>query len=185
MYAIYKQYFLINLKDYPNIGLDFYITIFISCFALALIVTTIFVNYKRSKIELLMRQLTRHNAKSEESAKTLSELKLDTKVFRYLLSKENGQLGVMVSRVGETKPTYEEYMKSIKTKGYKEEKIDFALARFYIKESGKERAEKVLEMGAPSVLNTLLFCILIVALYVCLTFLMPGILTYINDILKK
>ncbi len=179
MYAFYKKYFLINLADYPNIGIDFPITIVLLCFFAALIVTTIVVNLRRSKIETIIKQLSRYSAYSESDAKTLSELKLDNKAFRYLLSKPEGQIASMISRVGEKKPTYEEYM----SKDYKTEKIDFEEARFYIKEEARDRAKKVLELGSATPLNTILFCLLLLAVYICLALLMPGILSAINGYL--
>ena len=182
MYSFFKNYFLVNLKDYPSFGFDFPITAVLFCFLIALIFTTVVVNYKRRKIEEVISALTRHKAFNEESAKTLAELNLNLASVRSLLSSE-GQLTKMVSYVGEKKLGYEEFMELSKSKEYKEEKIDFDEARFYINESGRDRAKRVLEMGSASVTNTILFCLLLVAVFICLTLLMPGILSALNSFL--
>ena len=182
MYSFYKNYFLVNLKDYPALGFDFPITAVLCCFVIALIFTTIVVNYKRRKIEEIISALTRHNAFSEDSAKTLSELNLNPKAFARILSFE-GQLTKMVSRVGETKLSYEEFMALSKTKGIKEENPDIESSRFYINEESKARAQRVLEMGSTSLLNTILFCLFLVAVFFCLALLMPGILSVVNTLL--
>lgn len=181
MYEFYKKFFLLNLKDYPNIGINFPITILLAALSLAFIAVIIIVNFRRSKIELIIRQLKRHEAVSEDSAITLGEMKLDSFIFKRLLSME-GQLTKIVGRAGETKYTYEEYIALIK-KGKGADAIDFSTARFYLREEGQQRANQILEIGAPTVLNTVLSCILVVAVFVCLSFVLPGILRLINDYL--
>ena len=182
MYAFFKNYFFINLKDYPSFGFDFPSTIVLFCFLIALIFTTVVVNYKRRRIEEMISALTRHKAFDEESAKTLSELNLDKRVFGGLLSSE-GQLTKMVARVGEKKMSYEEFIALTKKKGYKEEKLGLDTALFYIREEGRDRAKRVLDIGASSPLNTALFCLLLVAVFICLAMLMPGILSALNSLL--
>ena len=81
MYEFYKKFFLLNLKDYPNIGINFPITILLAALSLAFIAVIIIVNFRRSKIELIIRQLKRHEAVSEDSAITLGEMKLDSFIF--------------------------------------------------------------------------------------------------------
>jgi small-conductance mechanosensitive channel len=182
MYGFFKNYFFINLKDYSSFGFDFPITVVLFCFLIALIFTTVVVNYKRRKIEEMISALTRHKAFDEESAKTLSELHLDIRSYCRILSSE-GQLTKMVARVGEKKMSYEEFVALSKTKGYKEEKPELDTARFYIKEEGRDRANRVLEVGVASTLNTVLFCLLLVAVFICLALLMPGILSALNALL--
>ena len=100
MLNFYKKYFLLNLKDYPNIDVDFPITLAFFIFFIGLMAVSVTVNFRRSKIELMVRQLKRHNAESEENAKTLKELRLDNIIFKLLLARE-GQLTKLVKRVGE------------------------------------------------------------------------------------
>ncbi len=179
LYAFYKRYLLLNLKDYPNIGIDFPITAVLFILALGLIATTIAVNIRRAKIAAVVMRLCRLDATSEDRAITISEMRLNTKSYRSLLSKTDGELATIVARVGAVKPTYEEYM----SKKYKNDKIDFTQARFYISKEGSERAGRILDIGAPTVLNTILFSVLILAIFICLTFLMPGLMSILNDYL--
>ena len=182
MYAFFKNYFFINLNDYPSFGFNFPITLVLFCFLIALIFTTVAVNYKRRKIEEIIKALTRHKAFDESSAKTLAEINLNSPSFKSLLSSE-GQLTKMVSRVGEKKLSYEEFITISKSKEYEEEKIDFVTARFYISKSGSDRAKRILEIGSSSTVSTILFCLFLVAVFVCLALLMPGILSALNSFL--
>ena len=59
---------------------------------------------------------------------------------------------------------------------------DFEIAKFYVI---KEKTDEARELGLKSkslVLNTVLFCVLSVVAVVCLIFLMPEILTLVNNI---
>ena len=89
----------------------------------------------------------------------------------------------MVARVGEKKMSYEEFIALTKKKGYKEEKLGLDTALFYIREEGRDRAKRVLDIGASSPLTTALFCLLLVAVFICLAMLMPGILSALNSLL--
>ncbi len=182
MYEFYKKFFSLNLKDYPNINIDFPITILLFALAFAFITVIIIVNFRRNRIELLIRQLKRREAISEESALTLSEIKLDSFIFKKLLSAE-GQLTKLVGRAGEKKYTYEEYIALTKNGG-KGESINFSNARFYLRKESEERVTHILESGSPTVLNTILLCVLVLAVFVCISLIMPGILNLINNLLE-
>ena len=182
MYEFYKKFFLLNLKDYQNINIDFPITVLLFALSLAFVAVIIIVNFRRNRIELLIRQLKRRDAVSEESALTLSEIKLDNFVFRKMLSSE-GQLTKLVGRAGEKKYTYEEYIALTKGKNNMES-IDFRKARFYLRNESDERTKHILEGSSPTVLNTVLLCVLVLASFVCISFIMPGILNIINNLLE-
>ena len=182
MYEFYKKFFLLNLKEYSNINIDFPITALLFAVSIAFIAVIIIVNFRRNRTELLVRQLKRHKAISEETALTLSEIKLDNFIFRKLLSAE-GQLTKLVGRAGEKKYTYEEYIALTKGKD-KSETINFEKARFYLRAESNERITHILEGGSPTVLNTVLLCILVLAAFVCISFIMPGILNIINNLLE-
>lgn len=185
MYEFYKKYFLLNLKDYPSLGIDLYITVILFIFSLVFIAVTIIVNFRRAKMELLLRQLKRRDALNEESAKTLKELRLGGFVFHRLLSVE-GQLTKLVGRVGEVKYSYKEYIDLLKKRGAKKsEKIDFSTARFYIRDVKNPRTIKLLENDSPTILNTILLCVLIIAIFVCLALLLPGLMGMINDFIAS
>ena len=177
----YQKYLLINLKDYDNIGIDLEITKVLLAFVIALLFTVVAINLIRASMHALIKKLIRREAFSEDSALTLSELELDKFRIRMLL-KSSGQLSKIVSRAGEKKYTYEEYVALSKEKGFKDT-IDFKEARFYISEDGRDRATHIYEENEVSVLQTVLLCVLIVAVFVCIMLLMPSILTLINNLL--
>ncbi len=182
MIKFYKKFFLLNLKDYPNIGIDFPINVALFIFFIGIMFVSIVVNFRRSRIELMIRQLKRHNASSEENAKTLKELRLDNFIFRILLSRE-GQLTKLVKRVGEKNYSYEEYMALSKKE--RDEKIDFENARFFLREEGMERSTKILEAHAPTILNTVLLLIFILAIFVCLSLVMPSLVELLDNYIGK
>lgn len=178
----YNKYFLINLKDYPNIGFDMQINVVLFCFLIGLIVTTVIYNYKTEGNTRLIKRLQRLEATNEENAKTLDELNLNNFNSRQTLS-GSGRISKIISRVGAEKMSYEEYKAAIKNKDYREEKINFKEARFYINEDGIDEATRIAESNNTSPINTVLYCILMVTIYVFIMFLMPSILTLINNFL--
>ena len=182
MYELFREFFLLNFKDYENLGWNFPITIVLFGVILAVIAATVIINYRRTKTEQILRALIRRGATSEDGAKTLSELGLNNRVFRGLLSAD-GQLTKIVGRAGEKKYTYEEYLALTKSSKFKDEKINFDEAAFYIKEETKGRAEAIVAKGATSPFNTLIFCIMLVAIFVCTMFALPELLSWVNDML--
>jgi DNA-directed RNA polymerase subunit N (RpoN/RPB10) len=142
----------------------------------------------RSSVYLTVNKLLRHEAISEESAKTLDELGINVaKVKRCLMS--GSQLKSIVAQVGETKMSYEEYRekvrenKRLKKKEPVLEKIDFQTAKFYIRRDQINSARELSFKSRSVVLNTVLFCALTTTIMVCLVFLMPEILNLINGFL--
>ena len=178
----YNKYFLINLNEFSNIGIDLEINKILFCFLIGIIVATVVVNYRNAGNVRLIRSLIRQEAFDEESAKTLTELNINN--FNSKLSlKGEGKIAKIVKRVGAKELSYEEYKDAVKSKDYEEEKIDFETARFYIKDDAKDQAKRISESNTTSVLNTVLFCVLLVTIYVFIMFLMPSILTFLNNIL--
>ena len=58
--------------------------------------------------------------------------------------------------------------------------IDFDVARFYVKKENVPKATDLTSKSSSLILNTVLYCVLTVAVFVCLVFLMPEILNLIN-----
>ncbi|MBQ7387155.1 MAG: hypothetical protein IJW03_03200 [Clostridia bacterium] len=177
----YEKYFSINLSDYQNIGIDLEINKLLFAFLLATITAIIAINYIRGTMYQTVKALMRHGADCEENAKTLRELGLDRPRVRNAL-KSNSQLKRIVDIAGRVRYTYEEYIKLSKQKGFRDE-INFDEARLYIKNEEKDLASKIFEAKSPSVIETVLMCLLMVAVFVCLMFSMPSILTGINNML--
>ena len=178
---IYEKYFLINLNDYPNIGINLEINKLVIALTLGLVIASLLINYHRSYTYLAAKRFLRYGATDEKSAKTLKELGINTLSVRCALSRA-GQLTKMIRRVGEPHYSYEEYINEAKTRK-KEEKIDFNKALFYLDSSGIDRARHISEGGAPSLLRSILFALLILTIGVCIFLLMPEMLTWINNIL--
>ena len=177
---IFYDFFLINLKDYPNIGGDLYINVLLLCVALGICATAIVVTLYRSSLQRLIKQLTRLGAESEESARTLREMGLEKSiVLRMALSRE-GRLTRLVGRVGEVKYTYEEYLALSKQKGFRHEKIDFTTAEFYIREEHTAEAKNIIDNYGASMLRAVLYSVGVIAVYVCVMFFMPEILSLID-----
>ena len=182
--TILKKYFSINLNDYQNIGIDLEINKLLLAFTVGVIIAALAINFNQTGINLVVKRLLRKNALGVDSAITLGEMRIDGWRTRLLLSSSD-RLKKLVGRVGEREYTYEEFVRLNKEKKYKEEKIDFATARFYLREEGIGRSRHIVEVGHTSMLNTVLFSILIFAIYVCISLLMPEILTVINNMLAK
>ena len=186
----------INLKDYTNIGIDLEITKLLFAFFIGIIVATVVINYNRACTALVIKRLLRREALSQESARTLTELSVATLGVKMLL-RSNGRIKRIIKRVGEKEYTYEEYMalgrKRKKNKGEgtpetsakAEEKIDFSTARFYLSEERLDEAKGIVERDRSSVLNTVLLCILVTAVFVCLVLVMPELLNLINGALAS
>ena len=107
-----KNYFLVDLADYFDIGTSFYINVCVLAIFIAYVGVVLFTSYYRKAMYFSVKQLLRHGADSEESAKTLAEIGLgENRAVKRLLSRE-GQLTNVVCRVGEVRYTYEEYLEA-------------------------------------------------------------------------
>ena len=73
--------------------------------------------------------------------------------------------------------------KNRKSNKYIEEKIDFTMAKFYLNQESISDASKLAEAGGATIFHTILSCLLMVSIYVFIMFLMPSILTFINNFL--
>ena len=191
LYQFYEKYLLLNLSDYENIGIDLQINLVLLALSVGIIIAIITTAYSRATMQTVIKNLYRHEANSEESAKTLKALSLYEK--RYIRALENSsQLSKMVARVGEREIGYEEYISLQKSKKDKSKQdksvgsdieVDYSMAKFYLRKSGLDRSKHVLDGYETSVLSTILSSLFIVAIYICLMFFMPSILEFINGIL--
>jgi len=183
MWENIKEFLSLNLRDYENIGINFNINLFILGLTAALCIASFITNYHRSIMVDMIKQLFRHNATSEDAAKTLSELGLaGSRGIKRALCGET-QLRKMVSMLGEKKLSYEEYVALQKNKKKTAEAPNFDEARFYISESSLERAKRVYNSYDTSLLRTSLLCLLYFAVAVCIILASPEILTLINSAL--
>ena len=132
----------------------------------------------------MIKSLLRKEATDEESAKTLAELHIENNFFLKRALSRTGQLTKIIKRAGYKEPTYEEYIASLKEKK-KEEMIDFSTAKFFIPGENLDRAKLIRDKENPTLIRTILICVLIIALSVCVMMLMPSILTLISNNTKK
>ena len=183
LYNFYKDYFSLNLKDYPNIAFDLEINKIIFCIFLGIIIAAIIINYRQYCMITLIKKLLRYNAKDISNAKSISELGIKKSYVKTAMSQN--RISRIVSFVEKKEYSYEEYSAMIKKKGYKEKSIDYTKERIYIKEGTLGDANAIAEMHHPTILNTILFCILIFSSCVCIMFIMPSILNLINNLLAK
>ena len=175
-----KEYLSLNLNDYANININFEINKFILLCAVAMCVVSFFINYKRSILADTVKQLLRHNATDEESAKTLGELRLaDSRGVRKAII-SSAQLRRMITVVGEHRPTYEEYVAAQKEKRKLEEQDPLTL-RIYVPKEAMDRAKYVYNTYNSSIPRTLLTCVMFISLAVCLILVMPELLTTIDN----
>ena len=178
----FKDLIMLNARDYLDVSSDVYINIIMLVLTGALCVASFVINYHKTYTVNIIKQLLRREATSEENAKTLRELRLDTsRGLKYSLARSN-RLTSIISMVGRIKPTYEEYMALSKEKKRTDEKIDFETARFFIPKENVGKATMIKDKENPTVQRTVLVCVLIIALSVCLMLLMPGILTLLSNV---
>ena len=181
-----KDLFLLNLNDYSNININFPIIIFFFALTVAFSVVSFIINARNMHSVNLIKQLLRHEAYTEESAKTLSELKIKAGyLLKNMLSQKTGKLTSIVCRVGDTKMTYEQYMIASKQKGYKEEKIDFSSAKFYIPNERRENGKKMVDKDTSTRLKPILATIFLIAIFACIAIVTPDLLDYINRLAGK
>ena len=93
------------------------------------------------------------------------------------------QLTKLVKRVGEKDYTYEEYLALPKSERTK--KINLSEAKFFLREDEMERTEKILNAHSPTVLNTVLLCVFILAIFVCLSLVMPSLLNLLDNYIAQ
>ena len=184
MSEILKKAFEINLNDYENINFNLEINKVVLGASIALIIGIILFNTYRAKIRLVVMQLLRHEAYSEESAKTLAQLKIDKTFALKYLFKGNNILTKIVSRVGEKRFTYEDYVALSKEERVKAELIDFEAEAFYIRDDKKEFALSIVDKYNTSITKTLLAILFVVSICVCIISCMPGILNVLSNLLK-
>ena len=173
------NYIFLNTKDYFGNAYDFPINIILLSLAIGVSAAICFITFHRRYTARLMMQLLRHNAIGEENAKTLAELRIKPIFFLKSSLSKTCQLTSIVKRVGAVTYTYEEYVKLQKEKGFKEEKINFETAKFYIDPEKAVNAKAINDEGEPSYVKCALSCLLVLSVSVCIALFMPEILAFL------
>lgn len=176
-----KDFLSLNLSQFENFGMSFPIGAFLMIFSLAMCVAFFIYNYKKRSAALILKQLIRHNATSGETAKTLKDLHLEKNFYLKSALSGGGQLSHLVKSAEDLKPTYEEYILNSKKRGYKEKKIDFDEAKFYISEEQINKAKRIVETSNTELWRPILFSAVMILLLVILMIFLPEILQAINS----
>ena len=185
---IYKNFVCVNLKDYSNIGINLEINKLLFFVTVGLCAACFVINYYHTNTALVIKKLIRADAFGEENSKTLSELGLsDNKSVIRLLSKDESIIKKIVSKSGEKKLTYEEYIELEKQKKLKKEKKDLPSndidSRYFISGNMKIYADRWVCKNSGSLLKTSFYCILLIFFYAVILFSMPSILSLINGLI--
>ena len=180
------DFFTLDVNEYAGIHGSFKINIFLFFIALGMCIAAVIITLYRSSLQRIVKQLTRLNAFDEESARTLGDLGLERcLIIKMALARDGGRLTRLIGRVGQKTYTYEEYKALTKKKGYRHERINFAEAEFYIREGKGDEARNIIENYGASMFRTALYCVLVMALYVCVMFFMPEIIMLIDGAISR
>jgi hypothetical protein len=180
----YEKYLTLNLRDYPNLGVELPINIVILFATVALCSAFVALSVKRRTARGLLGQLMRRGAIGEGGAKTLGELGLlNLRGVRRELS-SGGFIASVVKSVGGKRYTYEEYVELEKKKKLPKSLVDFDTERFYIPEDRLADAKAAYDRYDSSPLRVVVFCLLFVVIFVCISLAMPSLLAFIDSFLE-
>lgn len=180
-----RKCYEINLNDYENIGVNLQINKVLLIAFLVFAAVTVLLEVYRMNTRTMIVQLIRHEAKTKDGAKTLTELGLENnRVIKYLLS-NSSLLSKTVGRIGEKKYTYEEYVALGKEEKAEFEKIDFETEQFYIKDECLDRAMHISEKYDSTTVKAVMTCVFLFVIYMCIASAMPELLRLIDGALKS
>ena len=181
--SLIKQVFDTNLADYENFGIvgDFYINYLLLGIYFGIVAVGYVLCFFNINLNTVVRQLIRHSAFSPDTACSLKDLGLADSFGAKIVLGGSGQLRRVVGRIGESGVGYDEYMSMSKEQRQSGDKIDFETEKFYIRESGKERAQLIADKYRTSWFNTTLFMVLLFIVVGTVMALMPDILNFVND----
>ncbi len=180
---VWNNIILLNLRDFENIGINFYINIFLFFVALAIALYALFFEYYRGVMQLTVKQLLRHDAIDKDGARMLSELGLEKSRFvKLFLSSGSGRKKI-VSRIGEPEVEYDKFVKMKKAEQKKLFHIDFPTERFYINKDRVDEARRVFSSYSFSVSRYLLFCLFIFLIWGAISAFSYEIISYLDSII--
>ena len=177
------RFISVDLSDYKNIGIKLDIGILILFLFAAFVVVTAFMSYRRYQLINVLTKLIRHDAIGEENAKNLTSFGVKAQTVVAVM-KSGGQYTRIFGVKGKKAYTYEEYSALIRQKGFKEEKTDYKTAEIYIKPESMPLVKRLQNSPPPTLVSTVIYCVIIVAVYLVLAYFLPDIVSYINDTLK-
>ena len=187
---IIKEYFLLDIYDYFDGALHFYINVFVLLLGVALAACCFIITAYTRKTYAVYTQLLRHKAFDLDSAKTLAELHLEPSgIIKSTLARGN-HFNKCIRRAGakdadesdSDQPLAQDSCKkdtqsSGKPTPNQLQAIDFSKERFYIDTSVKfKNAEP------PSYTGAIIFSLIFVFASVLLFMFMPDILALLSGI---
>ena len=174
------NFLMLNTKDFFPDGIDFYINICLLLIVAAICVFSFVFYYLRYSAATVIKKLLRHEATTSEKARTISSLGL--KLTFGIKSALRGKAGYKSIIVTDDRKeyTYEEYVALQKSKGFKDKDVDFATARFYIAPNMAPHAKSIADKDLTGIFTPILTCVLMVAVFVCISLIMPEILRFIT-----
>lgn len=176
---LFFEYLFLNFKDYKNLGFNFPIGLILVFFAVAFPLAVLFINSKKNTITFAVRQLVRHEAFDESSAKSLSSLRLSQSKSLKKMLVSGGELSSMIKIVGYEKPSYEDYVK-LKKENKNPEKINFDEIKIYLKSESKEKAYTIAEAEITPIWKPILIIASGILILALLFIFMPEILDFLN-----
>ena len=166
---IIKEYFLLDIYDYFDGALHFYINIFVLLLGAAICVFCFVVTAYTRHTYAVYTQLLRHKAFDETSAKTIGELHLKpTAIIKNTLMRGN-HFNKCIRRVGAEN----------KNNGAPApvQNIDFSTEKFYI-----DTSVRMKNIEPPSYTSAIIISVIFVFATVLLFMFMPDILALLSGI---
>ncbi len=174
------EFLNLNLKDYTTSKFPLPIGLVLTVMLLALSAAAFIITYRKRYTVAMIRGLLKHNAIDEGSARSLRSLRLsDNRGLKSALSR-SGQLTFIVKRAGAIKPDYDEYVKSSKKRGYKDERINFDEAKFYISGDELTRAKTIVQNTGTSWWIPVICTVVFIAVLVLAFFYLEDLLLLIG-----
>ncbi len=190
----FEKILTLNLADYG--GANFPIGIVLLCIFIGMIVATVIVQCTNRWIYRTVKALVRHKADSEESAKSPKELGLSTDgAILRALKKENAMLMRYLCIAGasetalasekasapaaESESNEEKDAQKKRAETNADEGASPSRKLYFLNPAMADRARELLSSAEPSVLHTVVYCLIFVALYFGLASILPLALSVI------
>jgi hypothetical protein len=184
MFDLLEKLFNLNLSEYENIGLNFPIGLFLILLLVSASVAVFFLHFHK-KLEMdALTALVRHGAESEECAKTLDDMSIDTPAIRKKLSR-GSRLSYMIISQDREKLSYEEFLKLSRKEQLAYSDIDFENAKFYLNPESLDKAKRIVEKDNVSIISPIIIATLSIALIFVFGAFLPDILELIDGALRK
>ena len=169
--GLYEKNMAINLKDYSNIGIDFYISHWLLLIFLVATLGILLAYFRKSCSLNLINELLDLDAVDEPCAENINNLSIRGISYKLAMSARKASRLVSTTKIVET--VEDEQGKKTKNKS----------KMIYIREKRYNEALEFAESTSPTFGKSLLFILLMTSIYICIIFALPELLMFINNIL--